>query len=198
MNERSHHNTSWNYFLALEGDIERVARYIELNEDNFKTYSIELARLLMASCAEIDVIFKGVSQYISPGSTANNITDYRSILFDNYLEPNLTKITCPRYRIDFKPFSCWSKSHAPDWWTANNKIKHKRDTYFHLANLGNCLNAIAALFWLNIQSNHHTHCTYAKSFGGHLAPPELKHTFSTLTPPSTLFQLNEPWLYFRD
>jgi hypothetical protein len=33
----------WNYFLALEKDLETVSRYIEFSRDNLNTYSIELA-----------------------------------------------------------------------------------------------------------------------------------------------------------
>src|SRR4029453_3009547 len=42
----------WNYFLAIENDIGRIGRYIELTRANFTTYSIETARLLMAATQE--------------------------------------------------------------------------------------------------------------------------------------------------
>lgn len=198
MKERSHHNTRWNYFLALESDIENIARYIELDKDNFETYSIELSRLLIAACAELDVLFKQLCEYISSESTPDNIAQYADILFGEYTEINLTTIVCPRYSLIFKPFSSWSNSSAPTWWTANNKIKHKRDTYFHAANLGNCLNAIAALFWVNVQTNHEMHCAYARSFGEDSIPPELTNTFKSLTPGATLFKLNDPWFYLSE
>ena len=35
----------WNYYLALESDLEKVARYIEFTQDNFGAYSIELAHI---------------------------------------------------------------------------------------------------------------------------------------------------------
>jgi len=37
----------WNYFLAIESDLEAVSRYIEPCKANFKTYSIEQARILV-------------------------------------------------------------------------------------------------------------------------------------------------------
>lgn len=198
MNERSHHKTSWNYFLALENDIENLARYIELDKENYETYSIELARLLMAASAELDVLLKDLCSHFCNESNPNNITQYTEVIFRRYNELNLTTIVCPRYNLIFKPFAEWSSSSAPSWWSANNKIKHKRDSFFHLANLGNCLNAIAALFWVNVQVNHEKHCAYARSLGDQMIPPDLRHTFKTLIPSATLFQLNDPLLYWSE
>jgi len=48
----------WNYFLALERDLEIVARYVEFTKPNFKTFSIELAHLLFAAASEVDVVAK--------------------------------------------------------------------------------------------------------------------------------------------
>ncbi len=39
----------WNYFLAIESDLEKVSRYIEFAENNYGVYSIELAHLLLTS-----------------------------------------------------------------------------------------------------------------------------------------------------
>jgi hypothetical protein len=39
----------WDYFLTLEADLSVVARYIEFSRDNFGTYSIELARIIVES-----------------------------------------------------------------------------------------------------------------------------------------------------
>jgi hypothetical protein len=54
---KGHH---WDYFLALEDDLAKLARYIHFSTDNLDTYSIEFARLLMASTQEIDVLFKQI------------------------------------------------------------------------------------------------------------------------------------------
>lgn len=48
----------WNYFLALEQDMDVVARYIEFTHANLNVYSIELAHLLFAASSEVDVIAK--------------------------------------------------------------------------------------------------------------------------------------------
>ena len=50
----------WNYLLAIEKDLENLSRFVEFYDDNFKCYSIEISRLLMASAAEIDVICRQI------------------------------------------------------------------------------------------------------------------------------------------
>ena len=47
----------WNYFLALDRDLEVVSRYVEFTKPNFNVYSIELAHLLFAAASEVDVVY---------------------------------------------------------------------------------------------------------------------------------------------
>jgi hypothetical protein len=140
----------WNYFLALESDVVRLARFIEFREDNFSTYSIELARLIMAAAAEVDVVAKLVCKKLDPQSRSRNINGYASLILP--AEPKLSALTIliPRYSITLKPWSSWTLQTPPLWWTAYNKVKHHRDTGFRQANLRHALNAVAALFSLTI------------------------------------------------
>lgn len=46
----------WNYFLAVEEDLHRLSRFVEFSADNFETHSLELARILFAASAEVDVV----------------------------------------------------------------------------------------------------------------------------------------------
>ncbi len=39
-------NQHWNYLLALDADATELSRYIEFTPKNYKTYSLEIARLL--------------------------------------------------------------------------------------------------------------------------------------------------------
>src|SRR2546421_703693 len=56
----------WNYFLALESDVARVARFIEFQPANFGTFSIELGRILLAASSEVDVVAKLVCSQLEP------------------------------------------------------------------------------------------------------------------------------------
>ncbi len=74
----------WNYFLALEGDVVRMSRYLELTTDNFESYSLELMRILSGAASEVDVVSKRLCQKSNDKSKADNITKYkkeRGIIF---------------------------------------------------------------------------------------------------------------------
>ena len=51
-------NLHWKYFLTIDQDLSHISRYIEFSKDNFGVYSIELVRLFLSVCAEIDVVMK--------------------------------------------------------------------------------------------------------------------------------------------
>ena len=70
----------WNYFLAIEKDLETLARYVEFNKDNFKCFSIEMARLLLAAAAEVDIVCKQLCRKMNPASPAEKIHHYRDVI----------------------------------------------------------------------------------------------------------------------
>ncbi len=136
----------WNYFLALEEDLLRLARYVEFSEDNFKTYSIEIARLLLASASEVDVVMKLRCRQF--GSKASSIGEYRRVLRDQV--PKLSEMNAfiPRYGIALNPWRNWGNDKSPNWWSDHNKVKHRRNMNFPRASLENVLNAMGGLFLL--------------------------------------------------
>ena len=138
----------WNYLLSIEKDIENLSRYIEFNKDNFKCFSIEISRLLMASAAEVDVVCKQICKKINPKSTASSIGRYRKEILPTYKNIPIFKVTIPRYGLELTPWQNWrnQENDVPFWWTANNKIKHYRHTHYQKGNLKNALNAVAGLF----------------------------------------------------
>ena len=139
----------WNYFLALERDLETTSRYIEFIEANFKTYSIELAHLLLASSSEIDVVIKGLCALIAPGEKRENIDDYRKIIKSHLPEFIDESIFINRYGISLKPWDNWLGEVNPNWWRSYNKVKHERDIYFDQANLENVIRSMGALLITN-------------------------------------------------
>ncbi|MCU0426717.1 MAG: hypothetical protein MUF71_13935 [Candidatus Kapabacteria bacterium] len=137
----------WNYFLALEADFGVLSRYVEISQQNYPTYSIEIAKLLMAATQECDVLLKQLS-----GLTSGNEQDYRTALLLSM--PNITKIGIKHIAsgIEVRPYSSWSSSPAttPTWWTANNKVKHERHNKFGQANIENLLGAFFGLYVANL------------------------------------------------
>jgi len=136
----------WNYFLALESDVERLARYVEFTNQNFGTYSIEIAHLFLAASSEVDVVAKQLCSRMDPATTATNIFQYRELLRRCLPELENSIVAIPRYGLDLRPWSNWLGDNNPDWWQAYNDVKHHRDEHFAQANLKNVLNAMASLF----------------------------------------------------
>jgi len=135
----------WNYFLALESDLAQVSRYIEFSQNNFRTYSIELASLLLASSSEVDVLAKGICKLIDPKQKAENIVHYRNIITKNLPEFSKETIYVPRFSLTLNPWLNWKRGNTPLWWESYNKVKHERNEHFAKANLKNVLNSMSGL-----------------------------------------------------
>jgi len=136
----------WNYFLALEKDLEEISRFVELTSDNNKTYSIEISKLLFSASSEVDVVLKSLCKLIAPNKRRNNIDDYREVIKE--LLPDLVeeKVYIPKFGLSFQPLKNWEEKELnPFWWKSYNNVKHHRNKSYNEANLKNALNALAAL-----------------------------------------------------
>jgi hypothetical protein len=137
----------WNYLLALDIDLVGLSRYVEFSEDNFNCFSIEMARVLLAAAAEVDVVCKQLCQQVNPASSADSINAYRPELTAAFPVIPKLKVLIPRFGLTLHPWDEWNKVNGvPFWWTAYNKVKHHRHTHYERANLKNTLNAVAGLF----------------------------------------------------
>jgi hypothetical protein len=115
----------WNYFLSSERDLDELSRYVEFDEKNFDCFSIEIARILLASGAEVDVVCKQICRMINLMSSADSINMYRSEIKSAFPGIPQIQILLPRFGLTLKPWNEWNKSTGiPFWWTAYNKIKH--------------------------------------------------------------------------
>ncbi|MEQ9011498.1 hypothetical protein [Algiphilus sp.] len=144
----------WNYFLALEKDLELAARYVEFAEPNMATYSIEFAHLLFAAASEVDVVAKLLCRQLAAEAPRQNICHYRNILSDHLPDLLTTKVLVPRYALTLTPWENWINEHPP-WWRSYNNVKHERDAHFPEATLKNSLNAMAGL--MTMVFYHYSH-----------------------------------------
>ncbi|WP_127520888.1 hypothetical protein [Mesorhizobium sp. Z1-4] len=136
-----------NYYEAIEQDLQQVARFVEFNKDNYGTYSIELAHLLIAASSEVDVVLKMICDLLDSSAPRSNIVEYQEVVMKNYPDVAHEKCHIARYGMSFAPFDNWTRHPPanPDWWRANNKVKHQRDANFSEANLQHTVNAVGAL-----------------------------------------------------
>ena len=135
----------WNYFIALEQDLEKLSRYIEFSEANFSTYSIELAHLLLATSSEVDVVMKALCNLKQPKAQHTNINDYKKTISSSFPEFSSEECYMHRFGLKFQPWRSLKHGETPTWWRSYNNVKHQRDACFNEANLKNTLNSVAAL-----------------------------------------------------
>ena len=138
----------WNYFLALDDDIERLSRYLELTPENFDSYSVELARILLAAASEVDVVAKKLCRKLEVRSNVRSIEEYRKTILFRYPQFFEVQVELPRFALTLYPWKTWKENVPPKWWTAYNKIKHHRHIHFYQANLKHTVDAVAALYVL--------------------------------------------------
>lgn len=135
----------WNYFLAIEKDLEKVSRYIEFANANLGTYSIELTHILLSSSSEIDVIMKQLCTFVDDTKNYENINDYKTVIQTKLRGFISEEVTISRFGLTYKPWENWNGANNPDWWKSYNRVKHHRNDHFNEANLQNTINAVGAL-----------------------------------------------------
>jgi hypothetical protein len=184
-------NTSfihWNYFLAIESDLENLSRYIEFINANFKTYSIELAHLLLASSSESDVVLKQLCALLSPNERVENIDDYRKIIKSKLPEFINESIYINRYGISVKPWDNWNGDNNPYWWSSYNKVKHERNVYFDQANLEHTISSVGGLL---VTSYYYYKKLFESESGAILEPKKVTEKLK----PSEFVQLDSNYYY---
>ncbi len=149
----------WHYFISIENEIINVSKYIEIHKTNFKTFSVELTRLLLSICSEVDVLIKLLCQKIDPVAWKNAIESvsktknrpdpdmdvYRPFICQKLPTFNDVKIKLSQYDYGFVPWKNFHKDMNPEWWFKYNLVKHQRDKHYKEAKLGNVLNSAAGL-----------------------------------------------------
>ncbi len=135
-----------NYFLLLERDLENIFKYIEPEESNMDTFSLENARLFLSICSEVDILFKKVLS----DASLKDINQYRNKIRKKYGEKFWNqKVEIEKYAISAdSPWINFKDNKSPDWWKSYNNIKHDRLAKFDQATLKNIINAISGLFIL--------------------------------------------------
>jgi tRNA U34 5-methylaminomethyl-2-thiouridine-forming methyltransferase MnmC len=88
----------WQHFLALEADFAATSRYVEFAEQNFPTFSVEYAKLLLAIGSEIDVLCKMICEKADSKAKRGYIDDYRACL-TAHTQMTSEKVLIRRYQL---------------------------------------------------------------------------------------------------
>lgn len=180
----------WNYFLAIEKDLENLSRYIEFDESNLKTYSIELTHILFSSSSEVDVVMKQLCNLIDPDKKVKNIDDYRNLIKIHSKDFINEEVIIHRYGLTYKPWVKWNEDINPDWWKSYNNVKHERNKHFIEANLQNAINAVGALLLTVV---YYYKFAFSKEAGKQI---NFRDTIEKLVPKSSFMKINNFDYYY--
>ena len=148
--ETQNHKNYWRYFLTIEDDLIKLSRFIEFSNENYSTYSMELVRILLVSCSEIDVLLKLLCKELKPDCDCKNIGKYADVILEKIPLIQELEIYIPEYSIKLLPWEGWKKGNKPEWWNDYTSVKHQRLDCYKKASLKNALNAVAALYAVEI------------------------------------------------
>ena len=162
-------NLFWPVYKNLEKEVLKLADYIHFSDDQTKVYSMHIADLIVRCSIEIEAISKEL--YLKLGGNTNPINNdgsKRDLYFDtdclDLLETNWklskkqvmisantfyfieekNKVLSPFYKANKRGTS------GSKWKQAYQAIKHSRKVSLKKATIENLLNAMGALYILNL------------------------------------------------
>lgn len=142
-------NKYWRYYLMLEKEFIDTLEYVELRERNYNTSSLKYCKMLLSIGSEVDNMFKvctGLTGYIK-------IEDYINPIISKYPLILIQKVYTLEFNIELILFMGWNKARPSKsllFWNSYNEVKHNRIDNFDKASLGVVINALAALFILEM------------------------------------------------
>lgn len=136
----------WNYYKNLENDFINLTRFVKVCDTNYETCSDEIIKQFYAVCSEIDVVFKIICEFDL--SSFKKIYDYHNAIKQKHQEIFEASISILHSDIIITPFKAWGDSLL--WWQDYNDVKHNRFENYKKGNLLNLLNAITALYYLEL------------------------------------------------
>jgi hypothetical protein len=164
--------------------VESLFRYVEPAKENLSAFGHKIREVLILTCMEVESAWRSVLEANSTKRKFSYTTrDYSSLLEPMRLkEWSVALKDYPDLGL-FSPFYSWDQSRATKslpWYDAYNAVKHHREERFKLANLGNLIDAAAALHIM--QSAQFGPEMYHNLFGNNRSPfSTVKHAVHDLS-----------------
>lgn len=142
------------YYKMLERDLFNIEEYIEIEEENFGTYSLYFVKVFQSICGEMDSLFKVIYRVINENERPPNIGEYQKAIMKDYRSIANQKVRINN-GVELIPWESWREGSSPKWWRDYNSVKHNRlceldsNTILKKANLKNVLYALTGLYILN-------------------------------------------------
>lgn len=156
----------WNTYRSFEEELIGLSKTIHIDDKQLDVYSVKIADLLVAVCVEIESISKVI--YFREGGEKN---DDNKLYFDTdcldflnkkwLLDKRLVNINTPSMYLKdqghtiLKPLHNANRCgrHSVAWKRAYQTVKHNRRESLEAGNVRNFIQALGALFLLNIYFN---------------------------------------------
>ncbi|WP_225340333.1 hypothetical protein [Lysinibacillus capsici] len=162
-------NLYWPVYKNLEKEFLKLADYIHITDDQLKVYSMHIADLIVRCAIEIEAISKEIYQELGGNMTLTDTNgSRRDLYFDTdcldllerkwkiskkeiaisatnlYFNNDSNKVLKPLYKANKRG------SSGCKWKQAYQAVKHDRRNSLKKATIENLLNALGALYILNL------------------------------------------------
>jgi hypothetical protein len=153
-------NIAWEQYTTLEEEFLRYLKYVPLDENHYNNWSLVLGDLLNNTGSTIDSFFKNALFFdqfdeiptikkIRTNEKCHNMKTYREI-FDDFYNLSNKEIFENKSWSKIIPFANWKENKTLDWWKNYTDFKHDRFSNRKKATFKITLDALGALFLLNV------------------------------------------------
>lgn len=158
-------NLYWPVYKNIEEEVISIANIIHFSDDQLKVYSVRIADLIIRCAVEIESISKDLYKRILEDNSKAYGGDGRDLYFDT----DCIKLINSEWHLNKKELRVSADNmyfgnliinplHKADkrgtsgakWKQAYQALKHNRNNSLRKANIDNLLNALGALYLLNV------------------------------------------------
>jgi len=136
----------WNYFLSIESDLISTSNFVELDLENYKTFSVQFTKIIIEACSEVDVLLSQISKVLGQSKKQPNFGDHHSFIKTKAETLISEDLEIEKFGITLNPYEEWKDGNEPSWHKAYNNLKHHRGEFYKEGNLENALLSVGALF----------------------------------------------------
>lgn len=163
-------------YLWLEEEFLNFVKYVPLVDNHKEVWSMKLANLLLLIGSSIDSFLKNSLQYClnilieeysqEDNNNSQKLSEFEAYqnqldsdntnmrifreVFNEFYNLSDEKVYVLSNKWELNPFNAWSENRSPKWWDVYRKLKHNRIEHREKCTLEVTLNALGALFLLNI------------------------------------------------
>lgn len=161
-------NDYWPNYKNLEEETLQLTRYIQFSDDQLNVYSMHIADLIVRIAVEIEALSKELYKNNNGPDVFDDNGDSRQLYFDTdcikYLDNQWgicnreIMVSCANFYYEkdenriIKPLKKANKrgDSSAKWNKAYQAVKHDRREKLSMGNIGNLIQALGALYILNI------------------------------------------------